>query len=237
MMANSSRDPYWQAGIRRETLDHPESKALIEDECSKCHMPMARYEAILKESRERLRPLPAQRQYGVGGRMACPVRCAIRSHRKSSGPAKAGRRFRRRHDRSARAKPVYGPYKIEDGQNRIMRSSSDGFRPTEGEHIRKVRVVRHVPHANHQALGPGGKVIGSNFPNRCLIRSGSQANSETTKSCQNCHMPEVKDVAVAVPWGETRNMGRHIFVGGNFFILRMLNRYRGELGVWALPRN
>ena len=43
----SSRDPYWQAGIRRETLDHPESKALIEDECSKCHMPMARYEAML----------------------------------------------------------------------------------------------------------------------------------------------------------------------------------------------
>ena len=23
MMANSSRDPYWQASIRRETLDHP----------------------------------------------------------------------------------------------------------------------------------------------------------------------------------------------------------------------
>jgi hypothetical protein len=45
MMANSARDPYWQAGVRRESLDHPESKAVIEDECSKCHMPMARYQS------------------------------------------------------------------------------------------------------------------------------------------------------------------------------------------------
>ena len=41
MMANSARDPYWQAGVRRETIDHPESRASIEEECSKCHMPMA----------------------------------------------------------------------------------------------------------------------------------------------------------------------------------------------------
>src|SRR5262249_56957451 len=45
MMANSARDPYWQAGVRRETIDHAESKPAIEDECSKCHMPMARYQS------------------------------------------------------------------------------------------------------------------------------------------------------------------------------------------------
>src|SRR6188474_374458 len=45
MMANSARDPYWQAGVRRETIDHPESKAAIEDECSICHMPMARFQS------------------------------------------------------------------------------------------------------------------------------------------------------------------------------------------------
>src|SRR5262249_22765935 len=35
MMANSARDPYWQAGVRRETIDHPKAKAEIQDECSK----------------------------------------------------------------------------------------------------------------------------------------------------------------------------------------------------------
>jgi len=30
-------------------------------------------------------------------------------------------------------------------------------------------------------------------------------------------------------------MSRHVFLGGNFFIQRMLNKYRADLGVWALP--
>jgi len=45
IMANSSRDPYWQASVRRETLDHAQSAAAIEDECAVCHMPIVRYEA------------------------------------------------------------------------------------------------------------------------------------------------------------------------------------------------
>src|SRR5437667_11649242 len=45
MMANSSRDPYWQGSVRRESIDHPESRADIEDVCSTCHMPMSQYEA------------------------------------------------------------------------------------------------------------------------------------------------------------------------------------------------
>src|SRR5262245_51859935 len=42
MMAHSSRDPYWQASVRRETIDHPTASRAIEDECATCHMPMAR---------------------------------------------------------------------------------------------------------------------------------------------------------------------------------------------------
>ena len=45
MMANASRDPYWQAGVRREILDHPEAAHEIEDECAICHMPMSRTKA------------------------------------------------------------------------------------------------------------------------------------------------------------------------------------------------
>jgi len=43
IMANSSRDPYWQASVRRETIDHPTASADIQNECSHCHMPMAFY--------------------------------------------------------------------------------------------------------------------------------------------------------------------------------------------------
>lgn len=40
MMANSGRDPYWQAGVRRETIDHPTRADDIQTECAACHMPM-----------------------------------------------------------------------------------------------------------------------------------------------------------------------------------------------------
>src|SRR5438876_4199652 len=45
MMANSSRDPYWQARVKRESMDHSSARRAIEDECSICHMPMARFES------------------------------------------------------------------------------------------------------------------------------------------------------------------------------------------------
>ena len=47
MMANSARDPYWQAAVRREVLDHPDASNVIEDKCSSCHMPMARTSALM----------------------------------------------------------------------------------------------------------------------------------------------------------------------------------------------
>ena len=54
IMANSSRDPYWQASVRRETLDHPSAAAAIEDECAICHMPMATAGARAKGGRGRV---------------------------------------------------------------------------------------------------------------------------------------------------------------------------------------
>ena len=40
MMANSARDPYWLASVRRETLDHAGQSAIIQNECANCHMPL-----------------------------------------------------------------------------------------------------------------------------------------------------------------------------------------------------
>jgi hypothetical protein len=50
-------------------------------------------------------------------------------------------------------------------------------------------------------------------------------------------MPEVSEpTPVSSVLGEPRaGLSRHAFIGGNFFMLRMLNRYRTELGVEALP--
>ena len=51
IMANSSHDPYWQASVRRETIDHPQANVDIQDECSHCHMPITFYEAHLRSKK------------------------------------------------------------------------------------------------------------------------------------------------------------------------------------------
>ena len=57
------------------------------------------------------------------------------------------------------------------------------------------------------------------------------------QSCQNRHMPVVDEpVRVTSALGKFREgMSRHTFLGGNFFVQRMLNKYRGDLGGLALP--
>src|SRR6476660_1033263 len=78
MMANSSRDPYWQASVRRETIDHPESTASIEDDCATCHMPITRYEAKLRGGRGQVfAHLPASADEKESRRAADGVSCTV----------------------------------------------------------------------------------------------------------------------------------------------------------------
>jgi hypothetical protein len=86
------------------------------------------------------------------------------------------------------------------------------------------------------ALGPKGEVIGS-LPEQVPYLEWRHSAFVNERSCQDCHMPAVADTPIASVLGEPREqLARHSFLGGNFFILRMLNRFRGELGVVAPAR-
>ena len=237
IMANSSRDPYWQAGVRREAMDHPESQAAIEDECSKCHMPMERYEAMLQGKEGKVfdnLPIDDNTQLAADG-VSCSLCHQINKDNLGTRESLVGN-FKIDANLPLGEKPVYGPYKIDGGHERIMKSSTDGFRPTESEHIRKSELCATCHTLITQALGLGGKVIGA-LPEQMPYQEWLHSDFKEQKSCQTCHMPEVKDVAITRVLGEKReSMGRHVFVGANFFIQRMLNKYRGDLGVWALPQ-
>src|SRR5690242_17925386 len=141
MMANSSRDPYWQAGVRRELIDHKESKTVIEDECSKCHMPMARYQAKYEgtegEVFSRLTPGSEERidrlaQDGV----SCSLCHQIQKDKLGTRESLVGG-FVVDTTRPRGEREEYGPFKIEDGELRIMRTSTSGYRPTEADQIRQ----------------------------------------------------------------------------------------------------
>jgi hypothetical protein len=241
MMANSSRDPYWQAGVRRETIDHPQARAAIEDECSICHMPMARYESKTGGQEGEIfshlpfnpgKPLDRLAEDGV----SCSLCHQIDKQKLGTRESFVGG-FVVDTARPKGERQVYGPYKIEAGQTRIMRSSTGGFKPTEAEHIRQSELCATCHTLLTQALGPNGQVIGE-LPEQVPYQEWLQSEYRQTKSCQACHMPVVKeDVPITGVLGKPREgVSRHVFIGGNFFMQRLLNRYRGELGVAALPQ-
>ncbi len=240
IMANSSRDPYWQASVRRETIDHGETKSAIEDECSVCHMPITRYEAKSQGRAGRvLAHLPfdsgkkdnAQAEDGV----SCSV-CHQISAQKFGTRESFNGGFVVEAPAASDNHPEYGPFDIERGHRRIMDTSTGGFLPTQAAHIRDAALCGTCHTLYTQARGAGGKVIGE-LPEQMPYLEWLHSDYATKRSCQECHMPVVKEaVPVTSVFGVARQgLHQHTFLGGNFLILNMLNRYRDDLSAAALP--
>lgn len=237
MMANSSRDPYWLASVRRESIDHSESRAEIEDECSVCHMPITRYEARLRgRTGEIFSHMPFNDQQD-GAEAADGVSCSV-CHQ--IGQEKLGTResfnggFVIDPPASKDQHREYGPFEIDKGHQRIMRSSTGGFLPEEQKHIRKSEVCATCHTLYTKALGAGGKVIGE-LPEQMPYPEWLHSDYREKQSCQDCHMPEVKEpTAITAVFGTPREGFRqHVFIAANFFMQNLLNRYRDDLKVTA----
>jgi hypothetical protein len=239
IMANSSRDPYWQASVRREIIDHPEVRAEIEDFCSTCHMPMARYEAKLQGHRgEVFAHLPfgdSKKNATAEDGVSCSVCHQIGKEKLGSKESFNGGfvvdapPFKNDH-------PEYGPYEIQKGQMHIMQTSTEGFVPTRDAHIQDSAVCATCHTLYTRSLAPGGKEIGL-FPEQVPYLEWLHSDYPRKSSCQSCHMPEVQEEApIASVLGVRRaNMREHTFVGANFFMLKLLSFYRDDLSVTALP--
>jgi hypothetical protein len=240
MMANSARDPYWHAGVRRETIDHSESRTAIEDECSICHMPMARFESRLGGHEgtvfSHLGFLPDDH----GNRLAADgVSCSL-CHQ--IGKEKLGTResfvgsFVIGGPNVQGDRLEFGPYAPDAGHIRLMRSSTGGFVPTESMHIRESEICATCHTLLTKPLGLGGKATGE-FPEQVPYQEWLHSEYKEKRSCQSCHMPEIaEEVAITSVLGLPRaGVSRHVFLGGNFFMGGILNRNRTELGVESLP--
>lgn len=244
MMANAARDPYWQAAIRREVMDHPERQALIEDECSACHMPMARFLAKAAGSPGQAfahLPVATTPQAPPLARLAADgVSCTL-CHQIQ--PDKLGT------EESFTAgfvvdtatppgqRPIFGPFQVDAGRRQLMRSATR-FEPAQAAHVQSSQLCASCHTLYTHALGPGGEVIGE-LPEQVPYLEWLHSDYyRSQRSCQSCHMPEVTgETPVTGVMGQPRPaVSRHVFRGGNFFMPRIFNRHAGELGVQALPQ-
>jgi hypothetical protein len=240
IMGNGSRDPYWMAGVRRELTDHPSAAALINDECTICHMPMMRYEAKLAGGEgggpfAHLPPDLSKRadQLADDG-ISCTVCHQIQPDNLGT-PASFVGGFKIDEKTAPGQRRIYGPFEIDTGHTTIMNSSSN-FRPTEGKQIRSSELCATCHTLLTKALNAQGEVIGE-LPEQVPYQEWLHSDYKDKQSCQACHMPVVQeDTPITKLYGEPRaGFSRHVFVGGNFFMQRLMNQHRADLGIKALP--
>jgi hypothetical protein len=240
MMGNAGRDPYWMAGVRRELIDHPKAASAIQDECTICHMPMMRYEAKLAggagEAFAHLPPDPGN----LSDRLAEDgVSCTV-CHQVID--ENFGRRdsfvggFKIDEKTKPGTRHIYGPFEPTAGHTTIMKSSSS-FQPQQGDHIKASELCATCHTLLTQALDGDGKVIGE-LPEQVPYQEWLHSDFKESRSCQSCHMPVVaEDVPATSVFGQPRSgVSRHTFVGGNFFMQRILNKFRNDLAVKAMPQ-
>jgi hypothetical protein len=252
MMANAARDPYWHAAIRAEVLDHPGFQEVIEDTCSTCHLHMARFTDFSNgQSGEIFTNLelagvaPGSRsgrtQQGDPSTQHAAlamdgVSCTLCHQIQKDG-------FGERHSfdggfavdtsRQQGARQIFGPYDVDAGRTRVMRSSSL-FVPTKGEHLSESEMCAtcHTLFTNH--IDADGHV-GGELPEQVPYLEWLHSDYRTEKSCQDCHMPLADGEApISAVLGQPRTgVSKHVFRGGNRYMLSVLRAYGDDLGVAA----
>jgi hypothetical protein len=236
MMANSARDPYWHAAVRREVLDHPAAQAAIEDKCSTCHMPMARFDAAAAGGQGQvfanLAPAAPQHALAADG-VSCTVCHQISAENLGEHASFDGGFVI---EAPGESRVAFGPHEVDAGRQALMHSVA-AFKPSLSTHIQRSELCATCHTLFTTALDDAGEAIGT-LPEQVPYQEWLHSEYRATNSCQSCHMPEVAaEAPITSVLGQPRpNVSQHTFLGANAFMLDILRRYRGELGVTALPQ-
>lgn len=239
MMANAARDPYWHAAVRREVIDNPSAQAAIEDKCSTCHMPIARFE----QAQQGGQGLVFAHIYEPGDVLLDPARdgvsCTV-CHQITDGNFGEESSFTGGFEidlaATNGARPIYGAHEVDVGRQSVMQSAS-AFVPSASTHLQRSEMCATCHTLYTHALDASGREVGE-LAEQVPYLEWLHSDYRTTKSCQDCHMPVLQEeTAITSVLGQPRpQFSQHVFRGGNFFMLGILNKHRGELGVVALPQ-
>ena len=234
MMALSARDPYWQAGVRREITDRPNLQKDIENICSVCHMPMFNTTAKANGSDPEIIRYyeggfnPSEQKIAEDG-VSCTVCHQISNENLGKHSSFDGGYVIT--PSLAEESKILGPYEIKAGLQKVMRSAS-AMNPGKGVHVQQSELCATCHTLFTPAVDGEGNKIGE-FAEQVPYLEWKHSEFSQSKSCQDCHMPEVTDKAqISSVLGDMReNVSQHKFRGGNVFMLKLFDKYRDELNV------
>ena len=240
MMANATKDPFWQAKVATELERNPHLATMINDTCTRCHAPMANYEITKVQGGDItlfgadgiLNPNHALYDAGMNG-----VSCTVCHQITDDGtlgtlPGFSG------HYNINDTKTIYGQYSDIFGQPMI---NNTGYTPAYSAHVSDSALCATCHNLKTPFVDANGDVISttpeSGFPEQMPYTEWQQSifddAGSNPQSCQDCHMPKTTSKVSNRPsWLGTKDgFAKHELVGANTTMLTMLRDNAAQLDV------
>lgn len=239
MMANSARDPFFQAAVAAEAAAAPGRRAEIEARCLRCHAPMASVEkpglslaALHRTGTEDEHDLSALALDGVSCTLCHQILPDNLGTRESfDGGFEIGD-----------MREIYGPH---GDQFLLPMWRIVKYWPVEGHHVTR---SAHCGTCHTQLLEGGVPELAAylEWRNSAYDDEGDEPGPDAA-TCQACHQPRTSAGGVPIRtriahashagdirWIQPREpVGRHVFVGGNTLLPAILRDHADELRVKA----
>lgn len=241
MMANATKDPFWQAKVRSELNRTPSLTKVINDTCTRCHAPMANEEA-------RKAGDPVQSIFDDGiltkgnpyhnlamNAVSCSLCHQISPKGNFGTEAGFSGNFAVDSYENKKDRLIYGPF--ENVLTSPMQNFAQ-FTPVYGEHIKTSKLCASCHELTTPYTDENGNIISGKddqFPEQTPYSEWLFSDFSEFGSCQQCHMERSSGVVIASspPHLETKRSGfaQHSFLGSNRLILSILQNNREALGV------
>ena len=244
MMAQAARDPLYLATVEDELAHFPKLGDTIQQTCSRCHMPMAHTEAttqglpVAMFGDGFLNPAHRLHDAAVDG-VSCTMCHQIQDGNLGKVESFSGGFV----VDTTTPKPdrhIFGPHeKLSQMMMRMFK-----FVPVHGAHISESKLCAVCHTLYTPTVNEKGEISGS-FPEQTAFlewqHSGYAAPGTQARSCRDCHMPQTSQRVVKaqgrahVPASAAYHP--HHFVGGNTFMLKMLQANVEPLRLTASTKN
>ena len=231
MMANAGRDPIWRAVVSAEIAATPGAADLIGQRCMACHAPMAWSQTVADGTPppgiEILSESTDQTQLALDG-VSCSLCHQITPDGLGTEASWKGN-YALSDDRT-----IYGPHPNPQG----AAMTAAGWTPEQGSHVNQANLCATCHTLITEALAPDGTPTGGSVVEQGPLLE-MLASQYASSSCQGCHLPPRTDQEVSFQTRIARNadgtddttlperdIGRHVFVGGNTLVPQLLRDNR-----------
>lgn len=235
MMDHASIDPLYLAKVASEVQRNPNFKEVIEDKCSRCHMPMANVEAGFAGD-----PIaisgdgftnPNNPHYDAAREGVSCTLCHQIEDTPELGTVEGTSGGFVIADNTGSDRVTYGPYTAPKTQPMINQVE---FTPTYSAHMNDSKLCASCHNLDTPVIDVTTNTLtGSTFPEQAPYTEWEYSDFNGTKSCQECHMPQSEGSVIISTQGnvgERSPFYQHQFLGANSYMLDILKNNITKLG-------